>query len=122
MTYVSDVLINHGAACTIPHALLTVSTNVIVTSVITFRLVRARRAISKLQVLPPNDTRLYTGPVAILVESALPLSIFGVMAVVWTVFLTHPAYEQSEGIWVCFFLFHGLFYSFCVSSTLQLSQ
>ncbi|RXW13101.1 hypothetical protein EST38_g12750 [Candolleomyces aberdarensis] len=57
--------------------ILTVSTNVMVTSMISFHLIRARRGLSK--VLPSRDLKLYTGVVALLLESALPLAIFGIM-------------------------------------------
>ncbi|RXW15615.1 hypothetical protein EST38_g10233 [Candolleomyces aberdarensis] len=57
---------------------LVVSTNVVVTSLIVFHLLRARQTLSKL--LPSKDMRLCTGVVAILIESALPLSIFGIIA------------------------------------------
>jgi hypothetical protein len=48
-----------------------------VTSLISFHLLTARRRLSK--VLPGKDLDLYTGVVAILIESALPLSVFGVV-------------------------------------------
>ncbi|RXW17209.1 hypothetical protein EST38_g8638, partial [Candolleomyces aberdarensis] len=56
--------------------ILTVLTNVTVTSIISFYLIRARRGLS--QVLPSRSLRLYTGVVALLIESALPLTIFGI--------------------------------------------
>ncbi|RXW20762.1 hypothetical protein EST38_g5074 [Candolleomyces aberdarensis] len=55
--------------------MLTVCTNVLVTAIISFHLYRARRTLS--QMLPSHDTRLYTGVVAILVESAVPLALLG---------------------------------------------
>jgi hypothetical protein len=47
---------------------LTVSTNIVVTSLITFRLLRARRALGK--VIPSADMRVYTSVIAILVDTA----------------------------------------------------
>jgi hypothetical protein len=93
---------------------LTVATSVIVTSLITFHLLRARRVFSKY--LSSADMRLYTGVVAILIESALPLSFFGVIAAVLrrTIDITIAA-KQTEGHVVSYVLFTGLFYSFCVS-------
>ncbi|KAJ2924786.1 hypothetical protein H1R20_g12306, partial [Candolleomyces eurysporus] len=90
--------------------LLTVSTNIIVTSLIIFHLIRARRNLAK--ILPLTETaRLYTGVVAILIESAFPLCVLGIIA---------AAFEQSQdtapatlGFTVSFYLFTGLFYSFC---------
>ncbi|KAJ2918874.1 hypothetical protein MD484_g1510, partial [Candolleomyces efflorescens] len=52
---------------------LTVLTNLMVTSLISFYLIVARRELSK--VLPGKDLNLYTGVVAILIESALPLTL-----------------------------------------------
>ena len=89
---------------------LTVSTNIVVTSLITFHLVRARRALAK--VLPSADMRVYTSVVAILVESAAPLTIFGIIAAI----LQRTQSAMSPGFNVCESLFDGLFYSFCVSS------
>jgi hypothetical protein len=90
---------------------LTVSTNIVVTSLITFRLLCARRALAK--VLPSADMRVYTGVIAILVESAAPLTVFGIVAAILQQFGPKP--NQSPGYYVCQTLFDGLFYSFCVS-------
>ncbi|KAJ2934017.1 hypothetical protein H1R20_g3079, partial [Candolleomyces eurysporus] len=57
---------------------LTVLTNVMVTALIIFYILRERRALSRLQV-KPLDLKLYTGVVALMIESALPLSIAGVV-------------------------------------------
>jgi hypothetical protein len=59
---------------------LTVSTNIVITSLITFRLLRARRALAK--VLPSADMQVYTGAIAIRVESAPPLTVFGIVAAI----------------------------------------
>ncbi|KAJ2931236.1 hypothetical protein H1R20_g5888, partial [Candolleomyces eurysporus] len=56
--------------------------------------------------------RHYTGVVAILIESALPLSVFGLI----TAILQQngkPRSSLSAGYSVCDALFAGLFYSFC---------
>jgi hypothetical protein len=55
---------------------LTVLTNIMVTSLISFHLLTARRRLSEVL---GKDLDLYTGVVAILIESALPLSVFGVV-------------------------------------------
>jgi hypothetical protein len=89
---------------------LTVATNFVVTSIITFRLLRARHTLSKL--LPTADARLYTGVISILIESAAPLTIFGVIAAI----LQQIDAQESPGYFVSLNLFVGLFYSFCVSS------
>jgi hypothetical protein len=95
---------------------LTVSTNFVVTSLITFRLLRARRALAK--VLPSADMRVYTGVIAILIESAAPLAVCGIVAAILQQ-LT-PQYSTSPGYSACRLLFEGLFYSFCVSSVNEL--
>jgi hypothetical protein len=95
---------------------LTVSTNIVVTSLITFRLLRARRALAK--VIPSADMRVYTGVIAILVESAAPLTIFGIVAAMVQQVDTKSI--RSPGFYVFDFLFQGLFYSFGVSSNHQL--
>ncbi|RXW12434.1 hypothetical protein EST38_g13418 [Candolleomyces aberdarensis] len=92
---------------------LTVTTTVIITSLISFRLLRARRTFSKL--LPSSDTHLYTGIVAILIESALPLSVFGILAAIMQQLGDSKA-RASVGFLVCDPLFSGLFYSFCALS------
>jgi hypothetical protein len=92
------------AACTF----LTVSTNIVVTSLITFRLLRARRALAK--VLPSADMGVYTGVIAILVESAAPVAVFGIVTAI-----LQQLTMRSPGYYVCQMLFDGLFYSFCVS-------
>lgn len=102
----------HSTTVATASQVLTVSTNIIVTSLIIFHLIRARRSLSK--VLPSTETaHLYTGIVAILIESAFPLCVLGIIA---------AAFEQSQdnapptpGFTVGFYLFTGLFYSFCVS-------
>ncbi|TFK22032.1 hypothetical protein FA15DRAFT_623113 [Coprinopsis marcescibilis] len=55
---------------------LSVSVNCMATALISFRLLRIRRQLS--QVLSKQDLRIYLGIIAILVESALPLSVAGI--------------------------------------------
>ena len=99
---------------------LTVSTNIVVTSLITFRLLRARRALASVLLLPSADMRVYTGVIAILVESAAPLTIFGIAAAILQT--VGDKAIASPGYLVCNNLFQALFYSFCVSSNTQCSQ
>ncbi|KAG2010595.1 hypothetical protein CC2G_013408 [Coprinopsis cinerea AmutBmut pab1-1] len=56
---------------------LSISVNCVVTALISFRLLRIRRQLAT--VLSPQDLHVYVGIVAILVESALPLSLAGIM-------------------------------------------
>jgi hypothetical protein len=100
------------ASAFVSSTFLTVSTNIVVTSLITFRLVRARRALAK--VLPSADMRVYTSVIAILVESAAPLTIFGVITAMLQQLANRFRSSRSPGFWVCEALFESLFYSFCV--------
>ncbi|TFK20535.1 hypothetical protein FA15DRAFT_646893 [Coprinopsis marcescibilis] len=56
--------------------ILNVATNVTLTSLISFRLIKARKQLSK--VLPSNGLRVYHEVTTTLIESALPLAVFGV--------------------------------------------
>ena len=60
----------------LPWVALSVSLNVIVTSMICFRLLRMRALVR--EVLSPEMSRMYTSIAAILIESAAPLSILGI--------------------------------------------
>ncbi|RXW20662.1 hypothetical protein EST38_g5174 [Candolleomyces aberdarensis] len=103
-----DYLLNYSVAST----LLTVSTNIIATTLITIRLLRARRTLAKL--LPSADVRVYTGVIAILIESAAPLTIFGIILSAISLGRVSGAIaNNSGGIIVCSILFEGLFNSFC---------
>ncbi|RXW14445.1 hypothetical protein EST38_g11410 [Candolleomyces aberdarensis] len=84
----------------------------IVTTLITIRLLHARRTLAKL--LPSVDVRAYTGVIAILIESAAPLTIFGIITGAIALGRVSGALaNNSGGIIVCRVLFEGLFYSFC---------
>ncbi|KAJ8090151.1 hypothetical protein PM082_018736 [Marasmius tenuissimus] len=64
----------------IPWISLTCSLNVLLTILITYRLVHARRYVRLGSSLQASDlVRMYTGPVAIFIESALPFSVLGVI-------------------------------------------
>jgi hypothetical protein len=104
----SDTSTKYSSAST----LLTVTTNISVTSFITFRLLHARRTMAKL--LPSADARLYTGVIAILIESAAPVTVFGIIAAILQQ-LNKALFNKSPGFLVCRYLFDGLYYSFCVS-------
>jgi hypothetical protein len=95
-------------------SLLTVSTNIVVTSLITFHLLRARRSLSKL--LPSKDMGLYTGIVAILIESAVPVTVFGIIQAVLS-----QTSNRTEAEVVGLSVFDGLFSAFCVSSEIWVS-
>jgi hypothetical protein len=101
------------------HIYLTVSTSIIVTGFITFRLCRARWTLSKL--LPTADAQLYTGVITILIESAAPLTVFGIISAILQQLKT-SGIRQSPEYFVGAKLFEGLFYSFCVSWAMKTSK
>ncbi|KAJ2917085.1 hypothetical protein MD484_g3325, partial [Candolleomyces efflorescens] len=111
--------------------LLTVGTNIIVTTLITFHLLRTRRTLSKLLhpsiqsgdprgvVLEYRDTaesRMYTRVIAILIESAFPLSLLGVAAAIFQQVPVPRNQARAEAYLVWYHLVDGLFYSFCALS------
>ena len=60
--------------------LLSVFVNVSVTSLICLRIIRTRSQLESLNVLESRHLAKYTGVMAILIESALPFSVCGVVA------------------------------------------
>jgi hypothetical protein len=58
--------------------ILSVATNILATGLISFRLISAHRRLTKS--LGAKQSKIYTGIVAILVESSLPFAISGVVA------------------------------------------
>ena len=63
-----------------PWISLSVGLNIIVTSMICFRLLRMRAALR--EVLAPEMARVYTNIAAMLIESAAPISILGIGVVI----------------------------------------
>ncbi|KAG2004187.1 hypothetical protein CC2G_002773 [Coprinopsis cinerea AmutBmut pab1-1] len=72
--------------------LLNVANNLIITALITFRLLRARSEFARS--LPGRKLSAYAGVIAILIESALPLALFGLVNGV--VFVSTPVPETLE--------------------------
>lgn len=92
---------------------LTISTNIMVTGLIAFHLLRVRHHLRK--VFPTQNMELYTGIVAILIESALPLSVFGIIyAVMGTVGLPN-ATAPGGRFMIAYYVVCTFFFSFCVS-------
>ncbi|KAJ3522781.1 hypothetical protein NMY22_g11738 [Coprinellus aureogranulatus] len=92
---------------------LNVATNVMVTALISFHLLVARRALSEL--VPSKRLTLYNGVVAILIESALPLSLFGL---VYASLLVGHSQETTRSIATyesAQTVFSFLYYAFTVS-------
>ena len=87
-----------------------------VTSLITFRLLSMRR--TSVRLFPSADVRVYTGVIAILIESAAPLTVLGIISATLQQLNGSLLHKSTEFV-VCVYLFEGLFYSFCVSSSNQ---
>jgi hypothetical protein len=64
----------------VPWVTLSVSLNVVVTSMICFRLLRMRALMR--EVLSPEMSRMYTSIAAMLIESAAPFSVLGIGLVI----------------------------------------
>ncbi|KAJ2936321.1 hypothetical protein H1R20_g771, partial [Candolleomyces eurysporus] len=64
------------------------------------------------KLLPSADVQVYTGAIAILIESAAPLTIFGIIstAIALKNLVISP---HTGGVIACGLLSEGLFYSFC---------
>jgi hypothetical protein len=99
---------------------LTVSTNLLITALISFYLLNERRKLSHL--LPSRELQIYSGVVAILVESALPLTAFGIVYA--AVVVVDPsqgpggdtkANERYAANFTLLDIFGYLFYAFTVS-------
>lgn len=79
-----------------------VSVNVLVTAFISFRLLSQCKRLSK--VLGPSHLAKYTGATAVLVESALPYTVAGLIAVIFNGFpelLFFHGGHIAEAVWFC---------------------
>lgn len=94
---------------------LTIATNIFVTSIITYRLLHARRRLSK--VCPSQDMQHYTGVVAILIESAAPLTIFGIPTAILDTVGRRGATNHREKYIIAYMTLSSLFVAFCVSAS-----
>ncbi|TFK21424.1 hypothetical protein FA15DRAFT_624011 [Coprinopsis marcescibilis] len=92
---------------------LLVSTNIIITALISFRLLRARSRLAKLLPDRTNTLDTYSGVIAILIESAAPLSIFGLAFASNMIYSFNNATIPSE---LAQYILAGLFYSFTALS------
>lgn len=95
--FFSGVTVNFG----VPWVALTLTFNVLVTAMISTRLLLMQKKVRA--VLGPEHTKLYTGVVAILVESALPFTLLSIAYII--------PYARNDveslalvGIWGCFFV------------------
>ncbi|RXW23251.1 hypothetical protein EST38_g2605 [Candolleomyces aberdarensis] len=91
--------------------LLTVSTNILATGLISFYLLRARYRLS--YIFPSKELQLYTGVVAILIESALPLSVFGIIYGAMALTGHSVPKAHREKFLVAWYTVSALFYTFC---------
>ncbi|KAJ7454830.1 hypothetical protein FB451DRAFT_949483, partial [Mycena latifolia] len=91
----------HGTAVNfgIPWLVLTITFNVITTSMITFRLISVSRSMRKF--IAKERAEVYTGVIAILVESALPFTVLGIGYLV-TYIRTDPESLAFADVWGCF--------------------
>ena len=80
---------------------LAVGLNIILTLLISIRLLRAHRRITK---STGHVHNLYLGVIAVLVESATPIAVFGIAMVV-----TLPLRRTDWGVWKAVTVFHILF-------------
>ncbi|KAJ2926134.1 hypothetical protein H1R20_g10960, partial [Candolleomyces eurysporus] len=60
--------------------------------------------------------QVYTGVIAILIESAAPLTVFGIITAAITLGQVAGILSTAGGVTVSGFLFEGFFYSFCTLS------
>ncbi|KAI3606135.1 hypothetical protein WG66_003970 [Moniliophthora roreri] len=77
---------------------ITSSLNVLLTALISFRLLSARQRLLKLNITAPTQ---YIGVVAILVESSLPFPVLGVLYAV--------LFAKNIGVYIFFAVFWGLY-------------
>ncbi|KAJ6570242.1 hypothetical protein DFH09DRAFT_917271 [Mycena vulgaris] len=91
----------HGTAVNfgIPWLVLTITFNVITTSMITIRLISVSRSMRNF--LAKERAEVYTGVIAILVESALPFTLLGIGYLV-TYVRTDPESLAFADVWGCF--------------------
>jgi hypothetical protein len=89
--------------------------NIMVTVLIVVRLTRARiRDIER--AMPGNDTRVYSGIIAIVIESATPVTVFGILLSLMVLLMYR--WETLYQVTVAYAfetVFAMLYYSFCVS-------
>ncbi|KAJ7039535.1 hypothetical protein C8F04DRAFT_293748 [Mycena alexandri] len=84
---------------TVPWLVLTISFNIVTTSMITFRLLTVSRSMR--QVLAKERSEVYTGVIAILIESALPFTLLGIGYLI-TYIRGDPEALAFADIWGCF--------------------
>ncbi|EAU92073.1 hypothetical protein CC1G_09594 [Coprinopsis cinerea okayama7 len=95
-------------------SLLTVLLNIILTSLLSIRLLRAQRDLSK--VLPNRDMKLYTRVVAILIESAVPLTVFSLVSAVLDAVNVLGTAAQAVDLLGASIVFNSLYTSFAALS------
>ncbi|KAJ2930406.1 hypothetical protein H1R20_g6735, partial [Candolleomyces eurysporus] len=95
---------------------LSVLTNVMVTALISFQLLHTRRIMLKLLPSASSDLNIYTGAVAILIESALPLSLFGLVYASIVVATPRRSTNAYASYLSAFNTFSCLFYAFSALS------
>ncbi|KAH6907429.1 hypothetical protein BKA70DRAFT_1282973 [Coprinopsis sp. MPI-PUGE-AT-0042] len=100
---------------------LSVATNVLITFLILWRLIRARQRMAKL--LPGHEyPSLYGGVITILVEAAVPLAVFGLcFAILTFVVVFKPiTLSQRAALYSCADIAGALYYAFAAISPLMI--
>lgn len=105
-SFFSGITINFGT----PWIALTLTFNVLVTAMISTRLLLMQKKVRA--VLGPEHTKLYTGVIAILIESALPFSLLSIAYII-PYARNDPESLALVGIWGCFCVCVS---SFCILS------
>ena len=72
---------------------LTITSNILITALILFRLIRAQKKFTAL--LPHMDHKIYIGIVSILVESAAPVALFGIGSVATLPLTGYEGYQAG---------------------------
>ncbi|EAU86373.1 hypothetical protein CC1G_05367 [Coprinopsis cinerea okayama7 len=96
---------------------LTIILNILITSMIAYRLIRAQRTLSK--VLPGRNMKVYSGAVGILIESAFPLTFFGIGSTITEMLAL--AYVERQPWWLrnmatAGSILNGFYYTFVALS------
>ncbi|KAJ2928695.1 hypothetical protein H1R20_g8366, partial [Candolleomyces eurysporus] len=94
---------------------LTVSMNIMVTSLISFRLIQMRRSLTRLMPTRSLSEYNYSGVLSILTDSALPLTVFGLGYAISLVVDAGLTNESTKRWQIVNIVFATLYYSFTVS-------
>lgn len=94
---------------------LTIAMNIMVTSLISFRLIQMRRSIGQLMPSRNLAEHNYSGVLSILIDSALPLAVFGLGYAISLVVDAGVTNASTKRWQIVNIIFAMLYYSFTVS-------